>query len=157
MKVNSCPLIKCSSRAWSRNLDFLLSCSTDLRLISTSLHISKETFDGWRLQKTNWLIINRCTWMPRDYPQVIDAILLVPALSGCYVSHVTSLWWMLRLSRSLSRFETQDIMTQPLFNHWKGRDTSSFLVWITLGLSWVLPLVLGLDAWVFSLHLQTSY
>jgi len=36
-----------------------------------------------------------------------------------------------------------------------GRDTSSFLVWITLGLSWVLPLVLGLDAWVFSLHLQT--
>ena len=25
--------------------------------------------------------------------------------------------WMLRLSRSLSRFETQDIMTQPQFNH----------------------------------------
>ena len=28
------------------------------------------------------------------------------------------------------------------------------LVWITLGFSLVLPLVLGLDAWVFSLHLQ---
>ena len=26
---------------------------------------------------------------------------------------------MLRLSRSLSRFETQDIMTQPQFNHYK--------------------------------------
>ena len=35
------------------------------------------------------------------------------------------------------------------------RDTSSFLVWITLGFSWVLPLVLGLDAWLFSLHLQS--
>ena len=26
---------------------------------------------------------------------------------------------MLRLSRSLSRFETQDIMTQPQFNHYE--------------------------------------
>ena len=38
---------------------------------------------------------------------------------------------------------------------WQRRDTSSFLVWITLGFSWVLPLVLGLDAWLFSLHLQS--
>ena len=30
------------------------------------------------------------------------------------------------------------------------------LVWITLVFSLVLPLVLGLDAWVFSLHLQVS-
>ena len=28
------------------------------------------------------------------------------------------------------------------------------LVWMRLVFSWVLPLVLGLDAWVFSLHLQ---
>ena len=40
-------------------------------------------------------------------------------------------------------------------NCWRRRDTSSFLVWITLGFSWVLPLVLGLDAWLFSLHLQS--
>ena len=30
-------------------------------------------------------------------------------------------WWMLRLSRSLSRFETQDIKTQPQFNHYKEK------------------------------------
>ena len=41
-----------------------------------------------------------------------------------------------------------------------AEETESFqrvnwcLVWITLVYSWVLPLVLGLDAWVFSLHLQ---
>jgi len=33
--------------------------------------------------------------------------------------------WMLRLSRSLSRFETQDIMTQPQFNHYKGKISAS--------------------------------
>ena len=32
----------------------------------------------------------------------------------------------------------------------------SRLVWIGHVFSWVLPLVLGLDAWVFSLHLQPS-
>jgi hypothetical protein len=46
------------------------------------------------------------------------------------------------------------LTAQAVRTYKKGRDTSSFLVWITLGLSWVLPLVLGLGAWIFSLHLQ---
>ena len=37
---------------------------------------------------------------------------------------------------------------------WVPTSGFSCLVWITLVFSWVLPLVLGLDAWVFSLHLQ---
>jgi len=62
----------------------------------------------------------------------------------------------------LRDFTAQAILSSSgsswLIDYWlcrqTGRDTSSFLVWITLGLSWVLPLVLGLGAWVFSLHLQ---
>jgi hypothetical protein len=39
-------------------------------------------------------------------------------------------------------------------DHSKLQRVNWCLVWITLVYSWVLPLVLGLDAWVFSLHLQ---
>ena len=34
---------------------------------------------------------------------------------------VSSFGWLLRLSRSLSQFETQDIKTQPQFNHYIQR------------------------------------
>jgi len=34
-------------------------------------------------------------------------------------------WLMLRLTRSLSRLETQDIKTQPQFNHYKGKISAS--------------------------------
>ena len=45
-----------------------------------------------------------------------------------------------------------------LYESWWRKDPT-ICCWLTLRqwsmLSWVLPLVLGLDAWVFSLHLQT--
>ena len=47
-------------------------------------------------------------------------------MSGSYVTYD----WMQRLSRSLIRFETQDIKTQPLFNHNFSLDFFPFNNWL---------------------------
>ena len=70
-----------------------------------------------------------------------------------FLSHFLFVWSL--NSKNRESWLCRDTEKPKLFL--KGRDTSSFLVWITLGLSWVLPLVLGLGAWVFSLHLQARY
>ena len=66
---------------------------------------------------------------------------------------MTAIYFHILDSLSISLGYNQEDLSR--INWDKSRDTSSFLVWITLGFSWVLPLVLGLDAWVFSLHLQS--
>ena len=73
------------------------------------------------------------------------------ALSGCEKEEIPK--WVWRRYR-------QRIRMKPKKSFWKmkGKELSGSswkTFWLTLVFSWVLPLVLGLDAWVFSLHLQT--
>ena len=70
-------------------------------------------------------------------------------MSGVSTSSLSLAWSQRKLN------ETESRLSINLWNQHVMKSNCSFLVWITLGLSWVLPLVLGLDAWVFSLHLQT--
>ena len=42
----------------------------------------------------------------------------MPEDPSCQQQRLTAFGWLLRLSRSLSQFETQDIKTQPQFNHY---------------------------------------
>ena len=46
---------------------------------------------------------------------------------------LTAFGWLLRLSRSLSQFETQDIKTQPQFNHYIQRKEGAEEILKVLG------------------------
>ena len=55
------------------------------------------------------------------YNYISVAILNLMPLRRDQQQRLTAFGWLLRLSRSLSQFETQDIKTQPQFNHYIQR------------------------------------
>ena len=66
----------------------------------------------WRVVWWNLKTKESHVWQPRCLKLCAAHLMLDSTLNAAGVP----LEWMLRLSRSLSRFETQDIKTQPLFN-----------------------------------------
>ena len=58
---------------------------------------------------------------------------LMPEDPSCQQQRLTAFGWLLRLSRSLSQFETQDIKTQPQFNHYIQRKEGAEEILKVLG------------------------
>jgi hypothetical protein len=111
----------------------------DRQLSEIRMKNPESLFGGFVIRKFTWDFILIGSWFeifpsgPKD---------------GAISSRLSSTrGWSLVTDHPGARTDSKDwVFPRP------GLKDCKRLVWITLVFTWVLPLVLGLDAWVFSLH-----